>query len=184
MSLPYIRLQLLIGGMLVCILIAIGVFYFVGNDKTPTQPASWETYTDPSYDFSLKFPESWTFTKVDPEDSDIIASYVLTDPSTTTAQQKPEVLAAVHVNTRPYIQVVTRVESDILAVSGETITLKTADGKQIQGTRYKGNAELLPNPMDATVIPLSDRTLVIYVLSNSDIYTEVLNAVASTVTLH
>ena len=80
MRLPYIRLKLLIGGILVFILIAIGVYYFLGRDETAIQPASWETYTDPSYKFSLQFPEPWTLTSVTPDNEDVVASYILTDP--------------------------------------------------------------------------------------------------------
>src|SRR3989338_2818066 len=184
MKLDAIRPKMLAAvAAVIIVIVTAGIFVAKKLAPSTEKDVQWKTYTDASYEFSLKFPDSWSFTSVEPEDEDILASYILTDPSVITPQQEQQVLAAVHVNTRPYIQVVNRVESDLVAVSCETVTIRTADGKEVTGTRYTGNKEILTNPMDATVIPMSGRTLVVYSLSNSELYTEILNIVASTITL-
>ena len=111
MKLDAIRPKMLAAvAAVIIVIVTAGIFVAKKLAPSTEKDVQWKTYTDASYEFSLKFPDSWSFTSVEPEDEDILASYILTDPSVTTPQQEQQVLAAVHVNTRPYIQVVNRVE--------------------------------------------------------------------------
>lgn len=140
------------------LLAAVALFIsYSKNDRSAFDTSTWQTYEDTSYGFKLQHPPEWRLEEHPSENQDIEKSYYLIDPINTSLDGKPIPVAQIDISARSYVQMVSRIKADTMASTGETVV---KDG--IQGARFKSDYGTLQSPIDATLFPLKEKTLVIY----------------------
>jgi hypothetical protein len=153
-----IRIVLLVA---IPLLLLAGIALFISygtNEVAPIHTSKWKTYQIPTYEVSFTHPPEWEIKEEQPVNQDTEASYKITDPLSATAFGTPLLLAQIDISTRTYPQILDRIKSDTHATTGETIQLEG-----IQGMRFRSDPRISEQTMEATVLPLGERTIIIYI---------------------